>query len=87
MVKTRIDYESYNPNRNGVTHVAIQSEGRPPYVWCTYSVRHEADLPRLPSDLAVMSIDVAKRLFDFNFKPSKYYLTNLAKPSRCTDKY
>lgn len=43
MEKTTVIYEGHDPNRENVTHVAVQSMTDPPYVWRTYSVRQDSD--------------------------------------------
>lgn len=67
MTKTEVIYdgERYNPNREEVTHVAIQSETNPPYVWRTYKTSNETNLPKLGKDLVLMPIRAARNLFDF----------------------
>lgn len=69
MKKTIVIYENYDPNRENITHVAIQAMTNPPYVSATYSVTHLADLPMSRSDLPIIPIKAARALFDF--KPGK----------------
>ena len=63
--KTTVIYDEKDPNGEGVTHVAIQTEARIPYVWATYSVRDRTELPALGTDMLVVPKETAKRMFDF----------------------
>ena len=65
MNKTVVVYESKNPFQEGVTHIAIQTETQPPYVWATYFCPRGDSLPRLGDDMLVISADQARHLFDF----------------------
>lgn len=58
-------YDALDPNSLGVKFVAIQTEAQPPYVWGIYTTRHKEDLPKLPSDMLILPVEQAKRLFDF----------------------
>ena len=64
--KTPVIYEgNKDPNREDVTFLAIQTETQLPYVFATYSTRHQEDLPKLGQDMLVLPVGQAKRLFDF----------------------
>ncbi len=67
MAKTIVIYEGerQNPNRRGVTHIAIQAMTNPPYVWATYSVNKRSDIPEIGEDLPVIYIESARKLFEF----------------------
>jgi len=65
MPKTRVIYANYNPNLKGVTHVAINALEQPPFVFSTYRVVTESDLPSLPKDIPILSIEAARALFEF----------------------
>ncbi len=63
MEKTKIVYERWNPNSDYVSHVAIQTEANPPYVWRCYGKGET--LPTLGTDMAILPIKAARNLFDF----------------------
>jgi hypothetical protein len=62
MSKTVVYYDQKNPTQSGVKFLAIQVETNPPYVWATY---FSEDVPNLPSDLLVIRVDHALKLFNF----------------------
>jgi len=61
--KTKVIYDKWNPNEEGATFVAIQTENNPPYVWRVY-FKGEL-LPNLPHDMLMAPIRAARNLFDF----------------------
>ena len=65
MNKTEIVYDERigNPNSDKVTSVTIQTDAIPPYVFRTYN--DEGDELVLPSEFVTLSIESARRLFDF----------------------
>mgnify|MGYP001598005878 CR=1 FL=1 len=63
--KTPVIYEGKDPNQEGVTFVAIQTETQPPYIFEIYSARNRRDLPKLKEDIVVLPVEQARRLFDF----------------------
>jgi len=63
--KTPVVYEREDPNQQGVTFVAIQTETQPPYVWAVYFTRHQKDLPKLEVDILILPVEQAQKLFDF----------------------
>ncbi len=65
MEKTVVIYETKDPNGAGITHIAIQTEALPPYVFSVYTERYAEDLPKLGSDMLLLPIEQAKRLFEF----------------------
>lgn len=65
MAKTQIIYEeNYDPTKREITHVAIQSGGKTPYVYCTYSVKEDSKLPS-SRDIPILPIKFARDLFEF----------------------
>ena len=63
--KTRVVYtDNHDILSNGVTHIAIQTEATPAYVFAAY--RHGI-LPEttLPSDMVLIPLGNAKKLFRF----------------------
>ena len=66
MTKTIVLYDKKDPTYVGVRHVAIQTETQPPYVFQVYMTSFREDLPRsLPSDILLISVDQARKLFNF----------------------
>ena len=69
MTKTKVVYERHNPLADWVNYIAIQTEENIPYVFATYGgFRGEEDVPesvRKDTGMLVVSIDQARRLFDF----------------------
>ena len=63
--KIRVIYENWNPNREGVAFVAIQTDSKVPYVWRVYS-----EIDSLPSihraeSIIFIPLGAARNLFDF----------------------
>lgn len=65
MNKIKVVYDSFNPNENGITHIAINVMAKPPYVYCTYHAGKESNLLRLKHGLPIITISAARSLFDF----------------------
>ena len=61
--KIPVIYDPWNPNNEGVTHIAIQIESSQPYVWRVYYAGET--IPRLPEDLLIVTRQQANRLFEF----------------------
>lgn len=62
-MKTKILYDRWNPNQEGVTHVVIQTENQPPYVFGTYVGKDQ--VPCIGKTMVEMHVDAANKLFDF----------------------
>jgi len=63
MTKTLVIYDTEDPYRKGIDHIAIQTETNPPYIFATY---HKTRVPKsLGSDMLLLSIEQAKKLFKF----------------------
>lgn len=63
--KTTVLYDARDPYISGITFLAIQTESKQPYVWCTYTVKNITELPKLGTDMLVLSISEAKQQFNF----------------------
>ncbi|HLD00282.1 MAG TPA: hypothetical protein VJC39_00900 [Candidatus Nanoarchaeia archaeon] len=63
--RTTVIYGDKDPHRSGITHLAIQTETTPPYIFATYSERRTEDLPKLGRDMLLISLDIAQRVFKF----------------------
>ncbi|MBS3077413.1 hypothetical protein J4233_04020 [Candidatus Pacearchaeota archaeon] len=61
--KIQVIYEGWNPNQEGVTHVAIRTETNPPYIWRAY-FKGET-IPTLGDDMLIAPIKAARNVFDF----------------------
>ena len=65
--KKLVVYAGQDPYSFGVTHLAIQTETNPPYVWNTYGLAEvdvQENIKALPKDMLFISLENAKRLFD-----------------------
>lgn len=62
--KTIAIFENWNPNQKGVTHIAMQM-GSQPYVFSTYRVKNERDLPTLGRDIPIVPIGEARKYYTF----------------------
>lgn len=64
MKKIRVIYDSWDPTQSDVGYIAIETELTPPCVFKTYG--NVKDIPdRLPSDMAVVSKNLADIFFEF----------------------
>lgn len=63
MNKTTILYETrQSPYKKGISHVVIETDTIPPYI---FSTCNKDTIPKLPSDMVVIPTEQAKRLFNF----------------------
>jgi len=64
MGRIKVSYREYNPNEEGVSHIAIAIVNRNLYVWCVYFAR--PNLPESINDIIVVPKDIAFKLFEFS---------------------
>lgn len=63
MNKTLVIYSTKNPYQKDISHISIQTETTPPYIFETY---HRTMVPKsLPGDMLLLPIEQAKKLFNF----------------------
>jgi len=69
MGRTRVLYREYDPNAEGVSHIAVAIVDGSSYVWCVYSLRNNKELLKLLegvlSNVVEMPKDIAFKLFEF----------------------
>ena len=63
MNRLKVIYDGWDPTREHVTHICIQTETTPPYVFRTYG-RFE-ELPPQARDMMLVTANAARNVFDF----------------------